>query len=515
MNGGELNRLRKYICLALVGIMSTMAGFTSLASGMVVYDMNATAGKTTTKYLDGVDLWGIPNMYVGDTPEMWLFYGKPRLIIKDTADASFNENVELKDVSMITGWNTTSVVSKMPDLKVKDPYDGNKSVNVDVQVREKPNFSKYEFLNVTKTYKVGAPFDGNGTVRTYAADGTYEDNDIKTFFIKEFSTERAGKTNLVLRRFGIDFIYEINVTDTGEPPVEKAVKKIELSSDVTKKYKQNEKFDGKGSIRVIYNDNSTEQVPLTEGMLTGFDTSKFGSYVVVVTYGGQKAQYTIFVDRVSSTGNGNNSSSGGSSGGSSSSGSSSGWSKRPTHFGGTINEDATDNKKTSGSFSSSGSSNKTNTTTTTQHGFNSKGRPKNIPNHGLKKVDVANIGTTLQRNGQTVKNEWVGDGSNWYYAGPDGGLMKGWQYINGQYYLLNQSTGECEYGWRLTKSDNKWYFLSPDDGHLCQGWNVVDGTWYYMTKADESKETRPTGSMWANETTPDGYKVNSSGAWVK
>lgn len=39
----------------------------------------------------------------------------------------------------------------------------------------------------------------------------------------------------------------------------------------------------------------------------------------------------------------------------------------------------------------------------------------------------------------------------------------------------------------------------------------ADGEWYYMYKAN----SRPLGSMYRNETTPDGFKVDDEGKYVK
>ncbi len=45
------------------------------------------------------------------------------------------------------------------------------------------------------------------------------------------------------------------------------------------------------------------------------------------------------------------------------------------------------------------------------------------------------------------------------------------------------------------------------------GWQLVSGTYYYLNES--AKDGRPYGSMYANETTPDGYAVDASGAWIR
>ena len=59
------------------------------------------------------------------------------------------------------------------------------------------------------------------------------------------------------------------------------------------------------------------------------------------------------------------------------------------------------------------------------------------------------------------------------------------------------------------KSNSKgWWVDKKSGGYLTNAWfqSPVSGLWYYMG-AD--------GYMLTNTTTPDGYKVNASGVWVK
>lgn len=51
----------------------------------------------------------------------------------------------------------------------------------------------------------------------------------------------------------------------------------------------------------------------------------------------------------------------------------------------------------------------------------------------------------------------------------------------------------------------KWYYFNAG-GYAVTGWNEIDGTWYYMYED---------GAMAAGTTTPDGYVVDGSGAWVQ
>lgn len=85
-------------------------------------------------------------------------------------------------------------------------------------------------------------------------------------------------------------------------------------------------------------------------------------------------------------------------------------------------------------------------------------------------------------------------------------------------------------GWFYSQQADKWYFLQPDTGVMLTGWQFIDGKWYYFTIEnggqtyfgdnnggwyyDPHGETRPHGSMYCGEKTPDGYTVDKSGAWI-
>jgi hypothetical protein len=81
------------------------------------------------------------------------------------------------------------------------------------------------------------------------------------------------------------------------------------------------------------------------------------------------------------------------------------------------------------------------------------------------------------------KNGWCDEISyhNWYYF-KDGIVQTGWQQVEGKWYLLNSS------------------------GILLTGWQQINNKWYYLYSD---------GSMACNTATPDGYKVDETGAWVQ
>ena len=88
-------------------------------------------------------------------------------------------------------------------------------------------------------------------------------------------------------------------------------------------------------------------------------------------------------------------------------------------------------------------------------------------------------------------------------------MQTGWFQDQGDgswYYLHDQSDGSQGHmytGWRFL--DGSWYYFGAD-GRMAAGWHWIDGKCYYL---DDSS-----GRMLADRITPDGYTVDSSGAWT-
>lgn len=107
--------------------------------------------------------------------------------------------------------------------------------------------------------------------------------------------------------------------------------------------------------------------------------------------------------------------------------------------------------------------------------------------------------------GNPIKSTWYYDntyGKN-YYFDSDGNMFTGWLSLNNNWYYLN-SNGAMETGWK--QSANNWYYLDYD-GKMKTGWfKDSDGKYYYLYESN--------GSM-AHDTTINGYKLGSNGAWIK
>ena len=112
----------------------------------------------------------------------------------------------------------------------------------------------------------------------------------------------------------------------------------------------------------------------------------------------------------------------------------------------------------------------------------------------------------LKDDGSMAASTWVKtEAGYWYYLNASGAMLHdGWAKINDTWYFFKNFGGMAE-GW--VKDGNTWYYLTPGSGAMVSnGWSLINGKYYYFDAS---------GAMLANTTTPDGYKVDASGAWVK
>ncbi|MCA1031399.1 DNRLRE domain-containing protein [Bacillus timonensis] len=100
-----------------------------------------------------------------------------------------------------------------------------------------------------------------------------------------------------------------------------------------------------------------------------------------------------------------------------------------------------------------------------------------------------------------MKTGWVKDGSKWYYLNGDGSMHTGWLKDGGKWYYLN-SDGSMRVGW--LKYGSSWYYLDGN-GAMATGWRKVNNKWYYFYS----------GGNMAFNTTIQGYRLGSDGAWIK
>ena len=123
--------------------------------------------------------------------------------------------------------------------------------------------------------------------------------------------------------------------------------------------------------------------------------------------------------------------------------------------------------------------------------------------------------------------------SEWYHFGEDNIMNAGWFFDGNTWYYLstdhNGFYGEMIKGWYHDSQDGKWYYLDANNGGMHTGWNKIDGDYYYFNPTASVQtwffdnntgrwnfsdvNSRPLGSMYQNENTPDGYHINENGVW--
>ena len=145
--------------------------------------------------------------------------------------------------------------------------------------------------------------------------------------------------------------------------------------------------------------------------------------------------------------------------------------------------------------------------------------------------------------------------SRWYFFDSKSTMVTGWMQdpSTKNWYFMNTVKGALEgqmvLGWVLDTNTNKWYYMNEDNGVMTRGWHKdpQDGRWYYMDNSGAmltgwqniggknyffnpvvpaptyewnsadmrwdyvKTSSRPYGSMYENEKTPDGYTVNANG----
>ncbi len=108
---------------------------------------------------------------------------------------------------------------------------------------------------------------------------------------------------------------------------------------------------------------------------------------------------------------------------------------------------------------------------------------------------------------------WIQKDNHWIYEDNQIYEKNAWKLIDGAWYYF-EDTGYMVTGWRII--DGKWYFLNPASdgtkGKMLTGWQWIDGRCYYLSGQSEVKH--PKGALYINEKTPEGYLVDSVGAWI-
>lgn len=109
-------------------------------------------------------------------------------------------------------------------------------------------------------------------------------------------------------------------------------------------------------------------------------------------------------------------------------------------------------------------------------------------------------------NGGT-KQGWNKNANGWWYCtDTDNGYYykSEWKQIDNEWYYFDDNGYAVANNWKQYK--DKWYYLDEDCKMVKNKWIWWDGECYYLNSD---------GAMSLNTTTPDGYKVDETGAWIQ
>lgn len=111
----------------------------------------------------------------------------------------------------------------------------------------------------------------------------------------------------------------------------------------------------------------------------------------------------------------------------------------------------------------------------------------------------------LYDNGEKLTG-WQKDGNTWYYLDEKGVMLcGGLTEIDGQTYYFYDWGGMAS-SWWYEDEDGNWFYFRGNGAMATSSWIEWKGEYYYVG-AD--------GKMLTNTTTPDGYRVDANGVWVR
>ena len=222
--------------------------------------------------------------YIQNYEELDVTGGKIRLIYNDETTEEMNMTKE-----MVTGFSNTTLGPKTLTVS----YGGQQTTFqvsivakelVRIEIAQQPNkttyIQNYEELDVTA-----------GKIRLIYNDETTEEIDMTEDMVTGFDNTIVGPQTLTVSYEGENANFEITIE-------EKTLEKIEIIAEPNKKtYIQNyEELDVTGGkIRLIYNDETTEEIDMTEDMVTGFDNTQLGPQTLTVNYEGKTTTFEIVI----------------------------------------------------------------------------------------------------------------------------------------------------------------------------------------------------------------------------
>lgn len=145
---------------------------------------------------------------------------------------------------------------------------------------------------------------------------------------------------------------------------------------------------------------------------------------------------------------------------------------------------------------------------------------------------VLPFGSAVYANTQALPNGMIiTENGVEYLKDSNGEKYSGWFFdSNDEWYYFNETNKAMKKGWHHDDKDGYWYYLNPTSGKMETGWQKIDGKEYFFQPVRDmgnyhfnneqekwlySMNSKvPYGAMYVSTTTPDGFKVDGSGAKV-
>ena len=250
-------------------------------------------GKTATfdvtilaKQLDSIEIAQQPSKttYIQNYEELDITGGRISLIYNDETTEEIDMTTE-----MVSGFNNTELGPQVLTVT----YEG-KTATFDVtilakqldsiEIAQQPSkttyIQNYEELDIT-----------GGRISLIYNDETTEEIDMTTEMVSGFNNAELGPQTLTVTYEGETTTFEVTI-------VEKELVRIEIAQQPNKiTYIQNyEELDVTGGrIRLIYNEETTEEIDMTTEMVSGFNNTELGPQVLTVTYEGKTATFDVTI----------------------------------------------------------------------------------------------------------------------------------------------------------------------------------------------------------------------------
>ena len=226
----------------------------------------------------------IKTEYIQNYEKLDVTGGKIRLIYNDETTEEIDMTTE-----MVSGFNNAELGPQTLTVTYEEKI-ATFSITIlakqlnRIEVSQMPNkityIQNYDELDVT-----------GGKVRLIYADETTEEIDMTTEMVSGFDNATVGQKTLTVTYGGETATFEITI-------VEKELVRIEITQQPNKiTYTQNyDKLDVTGGkIRLIYNDETTEEIDMTTEMVSGFNNAKLGPQTLTVTYEEKIATFNITI----------------------------------------------------------------------------------------------------------------------------------------------------------------------------------------------------------------------------